>query len=237
MSEEMKPYNFDDLEKASVQLSDTLVPVRVFVQKTTHSNQNATAYISQQFRKEAAHFGLPESLIEKFLLEHAPKKLAEAGMVEGKAAKVEVDALVLAKNKEGEFFGYANIGASALSRAFEAREPRLIGNCRDEETARMMFGMTEMALQYSPDWNGERQAPVVIEAETMGEFLTKLETSGVKDEFLKLYPDTITSDSPIPSGTAIAVKTISPQNRAALVKRFGRQKIEALEKKLKANAQ
>lgn len=209
----------DKSKNENPRFSHNLVPIHIWIMNTTHNIDIAEVKNDLSF--------VPKAILEK-MLAHISK---EDGM--------EAHIYVVAHDKEADvykvYLGHAwgenekKGGAfSNLQRDAEGKEETLQG-----------VKLNELHIQYRPDWNGKREEPITKDVTSLEEAMAFLEETKMKELFLRVFPNTQTSESPVTALTPspITKKEAKPPKmtkakRDALVKRFGEDKIKELEARM-----
>lgn len=219
---DIKKGGFDGLDIANGKLSENYVPVHVFFMRTTHNTSKTAERMAEKM--------LAELTVPDFLKSTMAEKIKKLAMAQGQ--KTELHAIVLAHDTVNDtYVGLAGLGHIHNTGEKHMETPRKLGDIDNREHADVLLSLTEAEIQHGAEWNGDREAAHVIESATLGEFLSKAEAAGIKDDFLLLFPETETMPA-APKAPVISTH-MTPQRRKDLVKRFGKANIEALEAKLK----
>lgn len=214
----------DKSKNANPRFSNTLVPVHLWIMNTTHGID------AEEVRGDLSF--VPRAILEK-MLSHISKEDRE-----------ETHIFVVAHDKE------ANSYKAYLGHAWGSATKEGMGNAfsnlqhegESEEATVQNVKLNELHMQYRPDWHGQRQEPITKDTETLEEALKFLEETKMKDLFMRVFPLTDSTESPITAlvPSPITKKEAKPPKmtkakREALVKRFGEDKIKELETRMGLN--
>ena len=150
----------------------------------------------------------------------------------------EIHSMVAAENvKTGEWQIYAGDyhGGHADPKK-DHGDSRLLKTDNEENNEENVVGnarLNAMRVQFDPDWNGEREPAMELDVESMSELWDKLGER--KDEFMKVWPETITADNPVTASMpSVKVRGVSEAvgEIGQIEKKYGKKAAAALLKRL-----
>lgn len=228
---------------ANPDFSDKLLPVRVWMMRTLHDPFGKTKALEKA--------GVPRNLIEKVL--------EGVGFGE-KRTTLETHCYIVAHHVEADHY-HTYVGHMHRITKDKVRSAysNFIQEEDDRDDALRNAKLNELHLRFRPDWKGQREDPIFVEANSIDELMEELEKVGYKEDFLALFPNTVTNDSPFPitavsngeakkgKGVPSTVLTVGngpkgkltkegkihASRRKLLVERFGEKNIAELEARIK----
>lgn len=216
------------MEPAKPAFGKNLVPVYAFYMPTEHKAGEGDQEIRDKLADRLLS-QLPEADRAKAKV-FLDQKLGEfrAEDIDRKEAHI----VVIAHNESsGMYEGFACEGSDKKNEGFKANYSITLGKCDDYAFAKAQTALTTAGMMFKPEWKGIRGTPIEIEAKTFAEFMQKINTAGIMDHFIAMYPETEKMETPVIS----TVPELTPARRKQLVKRFGAKNIADLEKKIKSS--
>lgn len=214
----------DDMERIKPQFAaGVLEPRYVYLMRTNKDVAALSAKMFEEIKKDLPF--VPEELLKVAVLDKTMKS----------ASLFEYHGMVAAENlKEGNWQIYL---ADYREREGKQVLNSFLGDIdADEHSAKGNTRLNAMRIQHTPDWKGEREQGIEIEVESYSEFMGELDKDPkAKEMFMSLYPETITSDSPITAGVpSVMVKdpTNAIKELKAIEKKYGKKAAEALMKRV-----
>lgn len=211
----------DKSKNANPKFSNTLVPIHVWVMNTQHGID------ADEVRSDLSF--VPRAILEK-MLSYVTKE-----------DRQEAHIFVVAHDKEtGDYKAYlGHVWGSKEKDKGENAFSNLqsVGDIGEDMIQNIK--LNELHMQYRPDWHGKREEPVTRDTNSIEEVMDFLEETKTKDLFMRVFPLTDTTDSPVTAlvPSPITKKEAKPPKmtkakREALVKRFGEDKIKELETRM-----